>query len=215
MSTNHPPQPPFIWSDSDQIAKEIFTYATNEKDRVLAVFSELGKQGIEELTGVLSNIKGRFVGMFIVFVYPACPTRSIDLDCLRKLQGEMIQDEHCDIEFRVKPLDGFNGLPLNSCLAISEERFEALLLVGSSSNLDIGQASKLELNLVSSAEKELSRQYLKWFKKIWDESARLNEHTIQIPEYVPVESQLHTEYDTQWEDYSNSLCKRISLKAIS
>jgi len=209
VSTNHPPQPPFIWSDSDQIAGEIFAYASNKKDRVLAVFSEFGKDGIKKLTGVLSNVKGRFVGMFIVFVYPACPTRSIDLDSLRKLQNKLIQDERYDIEFRVKPLDRFNGLPLNSCLAISEEQFEALLLVGSSSNLDIGQSSKPEFNLVSSAEKGLSRQYLEWFKGIWDESARLNEHTIQIPEYVPVESQLHTKYHTQWENYSNRCAREF------
>lgn len=209
MSTDHPPKPPFIWSEPDQIADGVFAYATNEKDRVLAVLSELGERGIEELSGVLSNLEGRFVGMFIVFVYPACSTRSIDLDRLRKLQDQLTQDKHRDIEFRVKPLDGINVLPLNSCLAISEEQFEALLLVGSSSNLGTGQSRKLDFNLVSFAKKELSRQYLEWFKEIWDESARLNERTIPIPEYSPIESQSDMEYDSRWVNYSNDCAREF------
>lgn len=208
MPTKSSPQIPFIWSRSDQICGELLEYLTTDKQRLFVVICELDERSTTELTHAMRNHGCFTAATFIIVVYPNCVTRSIDLDCLRQLQHELVLERAIDIEFRVLLVDQYNEIPVATLLSMSEEQHDALLMVGSSSTLNVGESGGLDFNLISSSPKKLSRQYLEWFKKIWDESVMLDEHTVQLPELAV--GNPDPRYNAEWANYKETCASAAS-----
>ena len=213
MPTTASPKIPFIWSRSDQISGGIFDCVPTDTQRIFVVMCEFDEHGASELARALHDHDNFLAATIIIVVYPYCVTRSVDLDLLHQLQNKVSQEGACDIEIRVCPVDQYNGIPLVSFLAMSDEQHDALLMVGSSSSLKVGESKGLDFNLVSSSQTDLSRQYLEWFKRIWDESVILDKQTVQIPESVAGEPDAR--YNAEWALYRENCTKATSSERHS
>jgi hypothetical protein len=193
---------PFVWQPTACIPEPSPWIQLVGSTSILAVVSDLDRDGIETLQTFLSESHDCSVRLVVV-LYPACPTTDRVLDQLLdssqqlngKLQCALLPDGPITTATRTTVL-----------LAPSTTARSARLWVGNSGNFGIASRTASRLHVISEPEPLLQDRWLGWFAGLWEASAPLTATTVRIPRLSWPKGD--AEAGILWEEYAR-LCREL------